>query len=321
MPTEATSPAAIIRGVALRITWTLTLGVYVAFLAGSAGQRWWPLGLLSHFRLQYALAAATSLAIFLIFRSRAGALASGLLLAVNLGSLLLYYAGGPATATASGPALRVLYANVNTKNPDHQPLLELIERESPDIIALAEVHDDWVESLSVLRDRYPHQVIRPRIDNFGIGLWSRHPLALGEVRSWGDANVPSIEARFLHQDQPITMLFTHPLPPMRRRLTALRDGQLTTLAGIAKARGPRTVLLGDFNTTPFHAIFDEVLATSDLRDASRSFGPQPTWPARLPWVLRIPIDHCLHSADLEITRLQTGPRIGSDHLPLIVELR
>ena len=127
MPTEATSPAAIIRGVALRITWTLTLGVYVAFLAGSAGQRWWPLGLLSHFRLQYALAAATALAIFLIFRSRAGALASGLLLAVNLGSLLLYYAGGPATATASGPALRVLYANVNTKNPDHQPLLELIE--------------------------------------------------------------------------------------------------------------------------------------------------------------------------------------------------
>ncbi len=31
------------------------------------------------------------------------------------------------------------------------------------------------------------------------------------------------------------------------------------------------------------------------------------------------LDHCFHSPAIAVTRLSTGPRVGSDHLPLIVE--
>lgn len=324
MPTEpppSYASAGPIRRFLTRIAWTLTLGVCAGLSAGLWGGSWWILELLTHFQIQYAIATAGLLVCFTILRSRAGMVASGLGLVITLALLIPHYTGGQTPPASSGPALRLVYANVNTRNRDHQSMLDLIRRESPDVIALAEVHEGWANSLASLHEQYPHQVVCPRDDNFGIGLWCRHPLEIGEIRYWGKANVPSIEARFRHQDQAITLLLTHPLPPMRKRHTAMRDEQLRILAGIAKARGPRTILIGDFNTTPFATIFSQVLTTGDLRDSSRGFGPQPTWPARLPWICRIPIDHCLHSADLTVTRLQTGPHIGSDHLPLILELR
>jgi len=36
--------------------------------------------------------------------------------------------------------------------------------------------------------------------------------------------------------------------------------------------------------------------------------------------LRIRLDHLLHSAELGVTRFEVSDSIGSDHLPIVVEL-
>ncbi len=36
--------------------------------------------------------------------------------------------------------------------------------------------------------------------------------------------------------------------------------------------------------------------------------------------LMMPIDHCLVSSDIRVIGVQTGEDVGSDHLPLLVEL-
>jgi endonuclease/exonuclease/phosphatase family metal-dependent hydrolase len=36
--------------------------------------------------------------------------------------------------------------------------------------------------------------------------------------------------------------------------------------------------------------------------------------------LMIPIDHCLVSSDIRVITLRTGRNIGSDHLPIIVDM-
>lgn len=321
MPTETVAQNRKLRPISGRILWVLTLGGAAGTLGGLLGSRWWVLELLSHFQIQYATLTATALLCFVLLKRTRGAIAASLVLAINLSLLLPLFQGRPLASAAHKPALRLVYANIHTSNLNHQPLLDLIATEAADVVMLAEVTDRWAKALSALNETYPHKVVCPRIDNFGIGLWSRHPLKIGKVHYWGDANVPSIQAELDHQGEAVTILLTHPLPPMRRRLSQLRDQQLRQLAGIAQSHGDRTILLGDFNTTAFSPIFDEVLAISGLLDSTRGFGPQPSWPAGLPWVLRIPIDHCLHSADLSVTERRVGPSIGSDHLPILLELR
>ncbi len=49
------------------------------------------------------------------------------------------------------------------------------------------------------------------------------------------------------------------------------------------------------------------------------FGLKPTWPTSLP-LLMIPLDHCLLSPGLRVTSFEVGPRVGSDHLPVLVEI-
>ena len=65
--------------------------------------------------------------------------------------------------------------------------------------------------------------------------------------------------------------------------------------------------------------FKHLLRATGLRDTAAGFGWQPTWPTFLPR-LGITIDHCLASSALGVRALKTGPDIGSDHYPLIVEL-
>jgi endonuclease/exonuclease/phosphatase (EEP) superfamily protein YafD len=81
------------------------------------------------------------------------------------------------------------------------------------------------------------------------------------------------------------------------------------------------VVIGDFNSTPWSGRFREFLHQTDLRNSQRGFGLQPTWHASLPSPLMIAIDHCLHSKSIATVKRATGSNIGSDHLPLFVELR
>jgi endonuclease/exonuclease/phosphatase (EEP) superfamily protein YafD len=219
----------------------------------------------------------------------------------------------------SGPACRAVSANVHTSNRDAGPFLEFIGSVRPDVILAMEVDDRWQRALEQLLGDYPFSVIRPRPDNFGIALLSRHPIISQRVESLDDSGVPTIIASIDCEGRPLNVVGTHPLPPVGARRTELRNQHLEALGElVAEFSGP-VVVLGDLNTTSWSPRFHELLQQSGLRDSRQGFGVQPTWPTA-PWVLRIPIDHALISRDLFVKQRFVGRDIGSDHLPIVITI-
>ncbi len=62
-----------------------------------------------------------------------------------------------------------------------------------------------------------------------------------------------------------------------------------------------------------------MLEVGKLSDSEQGFGPQPSWSTEL-LIPVVPIDHFLVSKDIEVLNRVLGPNIGSDHLPVYVDL-
>lgn len=215
--------------------------------------------------------------------------------------------------------LRLMLVNVHTANQDHARVVGAVREASPDLILFEEVNSRWLARLQVLSTDYPERMAESRDDNFGIALFSRLPLQQPRIVYVGSAHVPSVAAGIPYDGKVLSFFGTHALPPASALGTRMRDDQLARVAEVLSGLELPKILLGDLNTTPWAHSFRLLLADAVLRDGRRGHGLHPTWPAAF-WPMRIPIDHCLHSADVRILSLRTGSYVGSDHLPLIVEL-
>jgi endonuclease/exonuclease/phosphatase (EEP) superfamily protein YafD len=288
------------------------LATLVAFL----GRFWWFFDLFSHFRVQYLAGLALTGAVLLALGRWKPALAAGLLACINLAYVAPLYLGAPPRAPGDDPGLRAVVFNVGRAHPDSvRPFLRSVDA---DIVVLLEIDRGWVGALEELAKTNPHVCTRVRQDSFGIGLYSRLPLTEARIAEIGRADVPSVLAMARTEAGPLRIIGTHPVPPIGARLSRRRNRQLRQLAGHVPP-DMSTILLGDLNNTPWNHHFRALLRRSGLQDSARGFGVQPTWPTAH-FLLRVPIDHCLHSPDLRVLRRRVGPDLGSDHYPVIVDL-
>ena len=289
-----------------------------ATVAGFLGPSWWFFDLFCHFRVQWFLGLSVLATLFLFGRRKGMAAAMGVFAAINAVTLLPLYFGSIPVPPAAEPPIRALLINVNTQTGRPELVIKVIEQFRPDILILEEVNPDWLALLQPALGAFRHSEIRARDDNFGIALFTKFQAVRSEIRELGPAEVPTVIAELVTPSGKLTVIGTHPLPPADGVRTGLRNAQLEQIPALVREAGSPVVLLGDLNTTPWSAVFGNLLKASNLRDSSRGRGVQPTWPAQLPlsW---IPIDHFLHSPELQVISKRTGPAVGSDHLPLLVE--
>ena len=282
------------------------------------GRFWWLLDLFSHFRVQYFLGLSV-VALVLTFRHRYKAPALfGVFAIANLCTIVPLYFGSNPRPTGVSRTYRSLLMNVNTESGVPGKVAQTIKQLDPDFLALEEVNDQWLFALSTTLAAYPYSKTMPREDNFGIAIYSKYPLVHGEIRQVGEADIPSAIAELQLPEGLLTVIATHPLPPGGRENTRLRDDQLARLPETVKRATSPVLLLGDLNATPWCSPFKRLLSQAGLRDSSQGRGVLGTWPTHMP-IFLIPIDHCLHTAGIHVTRRATGPRVGSDHYPLMVD--
>ena len=297
------------------------VGTLLGLLGGLA---WW-LELFAHFQLQYALVLTVTITAQLLLQPRWLAAVWALPLAVNLVFIVPLHL---APVSAGAPALRVLHINLNRDLQDARGALSAIASHQADIVFLQEVTPRWGTAVEQI-EGYRVIISQPREDSRGVAALVRHDAKFTVL-----ANVlqlradltdrPTIELIIEMERKSLALLSAHMKRPSDHENWMIQRAELQAAGDWAeRQRGARrgVVVIGDINATAWSSSGRILLRGNGLRNSQRGFGVQPTWPAHLPWALRIPIDHCFHSADLVVVERAVEPGTGSDHLPVMVGVR
>lgn len=273
--------------------------------------------LFTHFRVQYLAVAVLLAAALAVLRSPGYSALMVATALLNAAFVLPWYAGG--TTVTDESSLKVLHANILSGNREHARFLELVSEESPDLVVVQEVSAEWASALEALQSDYPYRIVEPRAGNFGIALLSRIPLVSSSVIESPPLSHPTVVARLSVADQLMTVVTTHPTIPVSRTLFDSRNAQLASVAELIRRTTGPVMLVGDLNASQWDLYYRKLESDTGLVNARRGFGIRPTWPTYLPFAM-IPIDHVLVSDEIRVVDIRTGPRVGSDHLPLIVTI-
>lgn len=316
------------RGVTLRLARTLAVGLMAAAAIGAIAvtvvslfaRQWWVADVLTNFRVQLVWVLALCAVGLLLLRAPRWAALACAGAAFNMAFVIVALLPVADASTAAAGHLRVLMSNVRTSNANHQAVIDHVEREQPDVVVLLEVDETWLRGLAPLAEIYPFQATVPRSDNFGLAIFSRLPLEGTDLYALGTDTLPAIVTHVMAPTGPLSLIAGHPIPPMNLQQVAHRDATIRALAALARQQPRPVVLCADLNTGPWSPAFADLLAVSGLVDTRRGQGVLPTWSARWPPVPAIPIDHCLVSPEIGVDDVRVGPNVGSDHLPLTVDL-
>lgn len=244
---------------------------------------------------------------------------------LSLGLNILFIFSGKnieraASATKTPHTLTIAQCNINSAN--YNPIKMLKSCQSADIICLEEISPKLAEELNnkdgLVSKAYPYKIIKPRLDNFGIGILSKLPIKSSRIFQ-NEESIPSIECLISLGSKEITVRAIHTLPPLSENMYKSRNRDFKNLAVCGQTTTP-LIVAGDFNCVPWSPHMKPIFA-SGLKKACPAYAlPPPTWCTMLPLPMRLPIDHIFISKDFAVSSLEIGADTGSDHLPLIAKL-
>ena len=311
-----------VRKAAVGLGWTLVIGLWACALAKMIGRD-------AHFVL-ILLSAATG---YLYVPAWGVAAAAGMarrwgMFAASMGLVGMHlvwlrpqgWIREPPPET--GPSLRVMNANVLMVNHDTEGILAEVLAAQPDVLFVQELAPQWAEAFESepLMAALPYRIFIAREDSFGIGLYSRLPLIDPKIEDL--AGLPWIRASIVVDGRAIELWNAHTLPPRTLEYSGIWDGMMAFFVEQAESSQGTVIFSGDLNTTPAHKWYAR-LTNTRLRESHEACGRgwATTWPNGVFPIPPLRLDHVFISEDLGCVSVQEGEGRGSDHLPLIVDLR
>ncbi len=305
--------------------WLAVIALTAATVAGFLARMGYPAELFSHFRPHYAAAALLGACLAAALRYR-WLLAAGLgVFAVNATATFLPLAGAvPSSRGEAPPSLTVVWANVQGRLSALTAVARLAEAENADAVALTEVAFADAD-FSALFPSHPCLDDPAASGPFNVVLLTRAPCADAGTASpdfwpWA-ARIVQTELGGVvgtHPARPFEISALHPRPPLasdERR--SQRDRVIHAALATATAR-EATLLVGDFNATPWSPIMVDVVRAG-FRPVDCGAPWRSTWLSRAP-LLGLPIDLAYAGPTVRAARCRVGAAVGSDHFPLVIQL-
>ncbi|WDZ88043.1 endonuclease/exonuclease/phosphatase family protein [Micromonospora cathayae] len=232
----------------------------------------------------------------------------------------------PATQPATdGPTLRLLTANLLAGAGDAATLVRLVRDERVDVLAVQEFTPDAQADLDRLglADLLPHRQLNAEVGTTGSGLYARFPLAdVGTRRNAGFGFSQAYGTLAVPGAPPVRVESAHPAAPHAPSVVPDWRTDLTAQPP-ATPDGPLSILAGDFNATLDHALLRDLIATGyvDAADAVGA-GLAGTWgPYDGDPIPPVTIDHVLVDRRIAVRAVRVSGLPGSDHRPVLAELR
>lgn len=295
----------------------LCAGAAAAAQNGDSSLRW---DVLAHFApIWFAGALACALVAVIAFNGVArflvlGMSAAGMVFAGMLIAPELTRSTGPSATPDAPGQLKIVQFNVWHDTPDPQTSIDWLNREDPDIAILEETTPQ-VRALIKASGKW--HVTCPTCEVEILSKVAPITEGLGKVRGPG----PITRATFRDTAGEFTVIGVHNAWPT----DGDQPGQEARLAeAISRFPRARTIVSGDFNSAPWSFQRRKWDARFGLIRRDRAVFSWPAQPyKRLKWLGSIPllpIDHLYAGDDWATVSVTRGPKLSSDHYPLVAIL-
>ena len=246
---------------------------------------------------------------------------------------------------ANEKPLKIISLNLERLFLSTEDLRQFIAREDPDIVLLQEVGWGWQKrKWKRLGQPLGGPEPSPFPEHFAVGrrgslmVYSKHPIKAETATTVEGEYVPSelgdhnpnreiVAFSIDWRGTPIRFLSIHPESPrskLRWQNKNLYFNALDSELGVLRDAGQEHVIVaGDWNTSPWSGRFQRLLNTHDLVTAYPGGWPQTTrffYDFRLRALLGATVDHFAVTRNIAVHGVSLGPNVGSDHLPLIIEI-
>lgn len=220
-------------------------------------------------------------------------------------------------AAGVGVSVKLMTFNVLWSQQRPDDIAAFIRAEQPDIVVLQEVHRRTGEALNAsLRDAYPHRRFCNDWTGCDSAILSKWPIRDSRhiLRS---ENAPPAISSVVQIDgygsvRVVGVHFMNPSDPRRQQR------ELEWLIQHVRASNEAVIVAGDLNLTPWTAALRQLERRTGL---TRATGLGGTWPATSRFIPPLfPIDHVLAPTGVAVMAARRGPKLGSDHLPVIATL-
>jgi len=219
---------------------------------------------------------------------------------------------------SAGTRLKLLHFNLRFDNPFKDEILAMFRRNDPDILALVEVSRQWMPKLETLKTNWPYVFHCPEWNVIGGSMvFSKYPLnhENDQCHSYAALGLTSVQLDETHAYEIGVVHMRWPWP-------ASGPEQLIALEPRLRSVGKDAIIIGDFNAATWSYAVQHF---ADLAGMHVATGFGGTWMYRLlpPWLapmLGLPIDNVMAKGSVRIVEAKTLPSIGSDHLPLVVDV-
>ena len=293
--------------------WIAIIGILLVSIIPNIISGYWLFDIFSNFKLQYLIVSIGLFLLVLIgFKKKLPAIII-LVIAIIWNSYFIIPYFLKTDNFPHKKEIKITSVNLLSSNSKENLVINYITQEDPDFLILMELTPKWEKKLNPVIQKYQYQKIVTRSDNFGIAVLSRYKME-SHVNYFDLNNKPSIVSNLELENQSLSVIATHPIPPVNQATFESRNKQLTNIIRDRGIFSDNLIIAGDLNTSSFSSHFEKLVA-DDLRDSRIGFGLLPTWPADYA-ILQTTLDHFLVSKNLKVIDRKTGPNIGSDHLPI-----